>query len=193
MLTGRGGDSFEGPLNRSWLDICRSQHAACNNTLECIRDGPSRLLDLQAFDNSGDIRLVDCKTWTEMPRVSTFPTFVCLSHCWGEPSVRPKMTRKSTLLKHLERISLDELSRTFQDAIHITRQLQGRYLWNNVRRGGEMGMDGSSTGTCIVTCSWKDRSVSTERPGTLAEKRCIQARGANRDDERMRTVHFLRR
>jgi hypothetical protein len=129
ILTGRGGDSFEGLLNRSWLDICRSQHPACNKALECIKDGPSRLLDLQAFDNSGDIRLVDCKTWTETPQVSTFPTFVCLSHCWGEPSVRPKMTRKSTLLQHLERISLVELSRTFQDAIRITRQLQERYLW----------------------------------------------------------------
>jgi hypothetical protein len=47
----------------------------------------------------------------------------------GELFVRPKMTRKSTLLQHMERISLSELSRTFQDAIRITQQLQKRYLW----------------------------------------------------------------
>jgi hypothetical protein len=90
MPTARGVDSFEGFLNRSWLDICRSQHPACNKALGCIKDGPSRLFDLQAFDRSGDIRLVDCETWTKMPQVSTFPTFVCLSHCWGSCSSGPR-------------------------------------------------------------------------------------------------------
>jgi len=39
------------------------------------------------------------------------------------------MTRKATLSEHLTRISHSELSRTFQDAIRISRQLKERYLW----------------------------------------------------------------
>jgi hypothetical protein len=39
------------------------------------------------------------------------------------------MTLKATLSRHLERIPLVELSKTFQDAIRISRELGERYLW----------------------------------------------------------------
>lgn len=120
---------FENHLNRTWLDICRSQHPACNKGLGCTKEGPSRLLDLQAFEVSGDIKLVDCRKWDNAGQMSIFPRFVCLSNCWGEPSARPKMTTRASLSQHLERISLSELSQTFKDAIRISRQLEERYLW----------------------------------------------------------------
>lgn len=116
-------------MSRSWLDICRSQHPECSKALESIDGGPSRLLDLQAFNDSKDLRLVDCKAWGKNHQSPALPRFVCLSHCWGEKSFLPKMTRKATLSQHLTCISHSELSRTFQDAIRISRQLEERYLW----------------------------------------------------------------
>lgn len=43
--------------------------------------------------------------------------------------VFPAQDDKATLSQHLMRISHSELSRTFQDAIRISRQLKERYLW----------------------------------------------------------------
>lgn len=117
-------DRLESFLGRSWLEVCRSQHADCNKALESTNDGPSRLLDLQAFDNSDDVRLIDCTNWGKGSDGFKFPKFVCLSHCWGEPSARPKMTKKATISQHLNCVSHCELSRTFQDAIRISRQLE---------------------------------------------------------------------
>lgn len=134
MRQGIGASSSSSPdleshLIRSWLDICRSQHPACNKALETCADGPSRLLDLRPLNDSGDLRLIDCKRWRQANEGLTFPRFVCLSHCWGEPAGRPKMTKKATILEHIQRIALDELSQTFQDAIKATRQLGERYIW----------------------------------------------------------------
>jgi hypothetical protein len=122
-------DWLENFLIRSWLDICRSQHPECNKALKSANEGPSRLLDLQAFDNSNDIRLVECQTLVRDYQMLELPRFVCLSHCWGETTALPVMTKKATLLQHLERVSHSELSRTFQDTIRISRQLNERYLW----------------------------------------------------------------
>lgn len=118
-------DDFEISLISSWLNTCRSQHSTCNNALQSATGGPSRLLDLEPFDESGDVRLIECESEAKQQILR----FVCLSHCWGELSNRPKTTTKETLLQHLERIPHVQLSKTFQDAIRITRQVGERYLW----------------------------------------------------------------
>ncbi|CZR69753.1 uncharacterized protein PAC_19653 [Phialocephala subalpina] len=53
--------------------------------------------------------------------------YVALSHCWG--SYIPVKTTPHTLVSHLIGIKVETLSKTFQDAIKITRKLGIRYLW----------------------------------------------------------------
>lgn len=53
--------------------------------------------------------------------------YVALSHCWGESNV--VTTTKENLAEHKKKLSLDRLSKTFQDAVHITRNIGVRYLW----------------------------------------------------------------
>lgn len=53
---------------------------------------------------------------------------MALSHCWG-PGQRVPKTLKSTLEDHRKQISVTSLTKTFKDAIQITRRLNIRYLW----------------------------------------------------------------
>lgn len=84
---------------------------------------PTRLLDVQAFQPSKDIKLVmldgECVT----------ANYVALSHCWGSSSKLPLTTRKNDLAQHSQRISFFDLSLTFKDAVKLTLDLGQRYLW----------------------------------------------------------------
>lgn len=84
---------------------------------------PTRLLDLQAFQGSADVRLVALKL--EHPEAE----YITLSHCWGPPARYPITSRKDTLEQRMTRISFDHLPQTFQDAVSITRKFSLRYLW----------------------------------------------------------------
>ena len=84
--------------------------------------GPSRLLDLSSFKNSHDVRFIQVAARCQY-------NFVCLSHCWGSPSVRPIQTTKRSISQHRKRIPFTHLSLTFKDAVRITRDLGQRYLW----------------------------------------------------------------
>ncbi|KUI55352.1 hypothetical protein VP1G_02805 [Cytospora mali] len=54
---------------------------------------------------------------------------MALSHCWGPPSKRPIITTRENITNHIERIPFKVLSRTFQDAVDIVRELGQSYLW----------------------------------------------------------------
>jgi hypothetical protein len=53
--------------------------------------------------------------------------YAALSHCWG--SGHPETLTKGKLSKMTKSIVLDSASRTFQDAIGVTRRLGIPYLW----------------------------------------------------------------
>jgi hypothetical protein len=59
--------------------------------------------------------------------------YAALSHCWGLSEDNPFAAQYTTTYKTLEsRINgmiLDEMPRTFQDAVYVTRLLGLRYLW----------------------------------------------------------------
>lgn len=112
-------------LMKVWLDNCRDNHVDCFDNPEHFV--PTRLLDLEAFAGSKNIRLV-----TVEPRNFSHehpPKYVALSHCWGPPSKHPLSTTKATLSKHQTRIPFSELSLTFQDAVQVTRALKQTFLW----------------------------------------------------------------
>jgi hypothetical protein len=57
--------------------------------------------------------------------------YVALSHCWGtkQSSNPPLTTDKAKLASHLHRIQMAYLSKTFQDAVVLTKLCGVRYLW----------------------------------------------------------------
>ena len=111
---------------RTWIQGCRKNHDACNWDLESFL--PSRLLDLQAFQTGQDVKLVSLRT-EDFDDQQFQPEYVTLSHCWGPPENRPVTTTKANLKDRMNRISFDELSNTFRDAVRITRELGERCLW----------------------------------------------------------------
>jgi hypothetical protein len=89
---------------------------------------PRRLLRL---DNapSRQLHLLDL---FESPDVSY--NYVALSHCWGqdsgfELSTMPKTIKENLVFHKSEGLSEQDLTRTFRDAIDVTRKLGVQYLW----------------------------------------------------------------
>lgn len=90
---------------------CNAHHALITPKL------PARLIDVGSGEN--DIRLEEC------PKVGE--KYTTLSHCWGRQQIAQTLT---TNLQHLSKnIPWVMLSKTFQDAINVTRGLGLRYIW----------------------------------------------------------------
>jgi len=111
---------------RTWIQTCRQNHEICSKNLENFL--PTRLLDLQAFETGDDVRLVSVGL-SDFENESFQPEYITLSHCWGPPKVRPIMTTKGNLEERMTRICIDDLSKTFRDAVRVVRELGERYLW----------------------------------------------------------------
>lgn len=80
---------------------------------------PTRVVDVSIGD------------WLQHPKLvianGQSGKYVALSHCWGkEPIIT---TTRETLGRHIEAIGWNNLSRTFQDAIVVTRNLGIQFLW----------------------------------------------------------------
>jgi Heterokaryon incompatibility protein (HET) len=82
---------------------------------------PTRLIDI-GIESDAFARLILSSDLDE----AADRRYVALSHCWGDPSTVPKTVR-ATLAQHQERIT--GLSKTFEDAIEVARQIGVRYLW----------------------------------------------------------------
>jgi len=80
---------------------------------------PTRLLDLELPNNAIDLRLV------EMTGKSG--CYAALSHCWG--ARQQYETTTATLQERKECILFRQLTKTFKEAIQVTRALSIRYLW----------------------------------------------------------------
>ncbi|MCJ1444599.1 MAG: hypothetical protein MMC23_005101 [Stictis urceolatum] len=80
---------------------------------------PTRVLDIGDGVQSDEIRLL------ETSRRSG--TYAALSHCWGRS--KHVITTQATLAEWRKVIIFEQLPKTFQDAVVITRRLGLRYLW----------------------------------------------------------------
>lgn len=112
-----------------WLEACHCreniEHRKCFESK--IPGYPSRLLDIKGFEASGTIRLVDTKDLPK-PRLE----YTTLSHCWGPPGGPsiPKTTRKGDKLESYKNgIPIQELPKTFRDAVRITHRIGKAFLW----------------------------------------------------------------
>ena len=82
---------------------------------------PTRLIDIQ----TDTLRLV-LSVDLEDPNNCRY---VALSHCWGDPrKTQVPKTFGATLERH-QKEGITELTKTFEDAVKVTREIDVRYLW----------------------------------------------------------------
>lgn len=103
------------------MSECRDHHRACN-----VRDEnrrlPTRLIDV-GTGASASPRLVISETLPMYPQIE----YIALSHKWG--AERFTVLSSDNFEAFQMYIPLDELPKTFRDAIHCARQFNIRYLW----------------------------------------------------------------
>jgi hypothetical protein len=109
-----------------WQDKCSSTHVHCNEKAISAADSfdnpllPTRVIDVGPSSSSEDPVLLE----TTFDQKSTY---LALSHRWGGAQIT--RTTTLTLPTFRKRIALEDLCKTFRDAIQITRKLGLRYLW----------------------------------------------------------------
>jgi hypothetical protein len=116
-----------------WISECLSNHAECRSTTP--RAVPTRLVDVGPSDGSKDPFLFipppacfappDCEgPWIPQPDVSY--GYLALSYCWGDQG--NLVTTPENVERRQAGIPWNEIPRTIQDAILVTRRL-GRTLF----------------------------------------------------------------
>ncbi|KAF2498883.1 HET-domain-containing protein [Lophium mytilinum] len=104
-----------------WLDECESAHELCRPNSFCV---PTRLIDVGPSNGSTEPRLLEPNKPCSMESFN----YTALSHCWGRAG-QPSRTTLSTFSGHLDCIPMSSLTKTYQDAVSITRGLKIRFLW----------------------------------------------------------------
>jgi hypothetical protein len=123
-LQGRADCKANFDLIKSWISQCGG-HPLCTRVPRFAKQFqlPTRLIDIGTGTADTSIRLVLSESLNTVEDCR----YVALSHCWGaDPKKIPK-TFRATLSQQQERII--KLTKTFEDAIEVTRQIGIRYLW----------------------------------------------------------------
>ncbi|KAF6830263.1 heterokaryon incompatibility protein [Colletotrichum plurivorum] len=117
-----GSDSNEAlQLAGNWYKYCRDKHAECSPPVAPTL--PTRVLDIEKGNALKRVFLLETN---KCPG-----EYAALSYCWG-PGNPVLVTTTGNIYEHLnDGILIDDLPRTIQDAIKITKSLELRYLWAN--------------------------------------------------------------
>ncbi len=134
------GECFE--TIRHWLQSCVQSHRACQSTGSRLL--PKRVIDVGRDDEHIKIRLHESD-------IDERGDYVALSHCWG--STLHTTTTEATLPQWKHGIPWGSLSKTFQDAVMITRKLGLKYLWADA--------------LCIIQDDEKDWQIESAKMGSI--------------------------
>lgn len=104
-------------MAKKWIQTCNRSHSQCKSR-GAEQHSPRRILDLSSADTQ-HVRLLQDEVLNE--------PYVALSHRWGTESL-PR-TILANLDTRLIVIPTNELTKTMQDAINMTRALGYNYLW----------------------------------------------------------------
>lgn len=111
----QSGTAASFKLIKTWISRCTATHNSCGKSYDFV---PTRLIDVNG------LRLVT--------RFQQSTRYAALSHCWGLEKDRkvpmPKTTKK-TLDSRVRGFEWTELTKTFQDAIIIARELDLEFIW----------------------------------------------------------------
>ncbi|PMD51074.1 HET-domain-containing protein [Hyaloscypha bicolor E] len=83
----------------------------------------------------GDSDSAELELWvseSKKAQLSDVDGYVALSHCWGLPTKTEKeqfCTTQENYRHRLKGFSMDDLPKTFKDAVEVTRALGKQYLW----------------------------------------------------------------
>jgi hypothetical protein len=114
-------------LASTWLATCLRDHADCRLAAADFPPYfPKRVIDVNPFDGSNDVRLFTQAAGNSEVTPVVQP-YVTLSHCWGTQQIIT--TTIDSIESHHRRIEWQKLSKTFQDAIIVTRSLGFKYIW----------------------------------------------------------------
>jgi hypothetical protein len=101
----------------AWIGSCTLKHPRCHLSSTFL---PTRLVDVGSKSNP-TLQLVLGKL---LPPRSKYLT---LSHCWGGHTPQRLLTGNVETLE--KQIDFHNLSKTFQDAVTLTRKLKCQYIW----------------------------------------------------------------
>jgi hypothetical protein len=124
------GDTLYFELLRQWLQDCDQNHT-CNRNYERHigrNPWPTRVIYV---GHSASSKLKLLETTLELNTIRN-ETYVALSHCWGKPTDHEEMIFCTTTENYKDRLkgfSIENLPRTFQDAVQITQAIGKKYLW----------------------------------------------------------------
>lgn len=161
---------------RNWIDwctstseeqasvFCKRTHSPCQNII-IDEKLPTRLVYVS--ESNKGIRL--CLT-KEISFDQGKVNYTALTHCWGLTPM-PILTNRDNFQQMLCGIPFQSLTKTFQDAIIITRRLGYKYVWIDslcilqgdiddwVRESGIMGSIFAGCSVNIVAAAARDGSV----------------------------------
>lgn len=143
---------------------------SCRHQLPTNKFVPTRLLDLEAWETTKSIRLIQ----TSLLDITEPIRYVALSYCWGpkhEADVQLRTT-SATLHEYSRCIKYENLTPVIRDAVISTRAFALRYLWIDA--------------LCIVQGSHEDWARESKRMDlvyynayfticTLASSTCVRS------------------
>lgn len=104
-------------LAHGWIEQCQHSHQECLHQEKSPL--PTQVIDVGYSDGA-----ISAKLQVNRGQLGRYVT---LSHCWG--SGKRLITNKRNLKKFENEIPYNQMPRTFQDAVKLTRLLGMRYLW----------------------------------------------------------------
>jgi hypothetical protein len=107
-------------LALNWLEDCKENHPKCREAEPRNGWNPSRLLDVGTLENPV-LRLYNTSS------TSGDLMYTTLSHCWGKIPIHRLLSSNLEDMKAF--IDPAILTKSFRDAVEITRRMQVRYLW----------------------------------------------------------------
>jgi Heterokaryon incompatibility protein (HET) len=167
-------------LTQNWITQCSNDHVNCR--VQGSGTLPTRVLDLTPDQVGVAVRL-------HVSEPGQMAQYVALSYCWG--SVGNLKTTLSTLEKWKAGIPWELFSRSFRDAIAITKGLGVQYLWidslcivqNDTadweREAGRMAQVYENAYITIATDAAKDPTC-----GILIARRKERERRSNTDEHK---------
>ncbi|CZR67421.1 uncharacterized protein PAC_17320 [Phialocephala subalpina] len=105
---------------KTWIDQCIQEHQICQHEEQTKRAFPTRLVRL---DTTEDLKLYLCDA-QDLPESTQYMT---LSHRWGTGKLNTLTLQNIEDLRAC--IPFTDLTKTFQDAIIITRFMGIEYIW----------------------------------------------------------------
>ncbi|KAH6870967.1 heterokaryon incompatibility protein-domain-containing protein [Thelonectria olida] len=110
-------------LLREWLQKCDQEH-------QCKE--PRNYWPTRVIFGGPDPNILRLVRKQHTGGEYTGEDYVVLSHCWSTPTNEEKKrfcTTKSNYQHRLQGFTCDDLPKTFQDAVRVTRELKKQYLW----------------------------------------------------------------